>query len=490
MDSLIGICGKDWVVMISDAAVRHSIVTVKGDEDKLLQLDDDKLLGAQGDDADRVLFTEFVQKNVALHTLRADGIKLSTHAVACWARNELAKALRQGPFQVNLLIGGRGELYTLDYLGSMQKLRYGAHGYGAHFVLGLLDRLWREDMTLEEGVELARTAATEVQKRLAIGSARWLVKAVDAQGKIVIMPPELEDKAALPAFRTFGQNQHTIMSFSNNQTYSSFARGKGAKAAASSTSPTASSPVNQAPHGVLFVTANDIETIELNAAFESKEEKRRVVGNYVVYSLGTYQGVEFCHVQLSKQGSERPGSSLPACSALIQRLKPLAIIFVGVAMGIPQDQSFKIGDVLVSTSIHNYSSLKITNGHIEDRGTTVDTSRFLTQLFQEPLRGVTVHKGLILSGPLLINDISTRNALLISTAHLKPIGFEMEASGVCTACQEANVKTEWIVVKGISDWGDGNKDQNKEARQHLAAGNAAKFVYAKKELLAHWCLQF
>ena len=215
MDSIIGISGKEWVVMVSDAAVRHSIVVVKGDEDKILQLDDDKLLGAQGDDADRVLFSEFVQKNVALHTLRAEGAKLSTHAVACWARSELAKALRQGAFQVNLLIGGRGELYTVDYLGSMQRLRYGAHGYGAHFVLGLLDRLWRDDMTMEEGVQLARRAAREVQQRLAIGSARWLIKAVSSDGTVLVLPPELEDHAALPAFRSFINTTTSITSTSS-----------------------------------------------------------------------------------------------------------------------------------------------------------------------------------------------------------------------------------------------------------------------------------
>ena len=36
------------------------------------------------------------------------------------------------------------ELYYLDYLASLVKLPFAAHGYGSYFVLSLLDRHYRE----------------------------------------------------------------------------------------------------------------------------------------------------------------------------------------------------------------------------------------------------------------------------------------------------------------------------------------------------------
>ena len=35
---------------------------------------------------------------------------------------------------------------------------------------------------------------------------------------------------------------------------------------------------------------------------------------------------------------------------------------------------------------------------------------------------------------------------------------------------------DWIVIKAICDWADGNKGVDKTARQKLAAKNAAEFV--------------
>jgi tetratricopeptide (TPR) repeat protein len=50
----------------------------------------------------------------------------------------------------------------------------------------------------------------------------------------------------------------------------------------------------------------------------------------------------------------------------------------------------------------------------------------------------------------------------------------MEGAGLYVACQDK--KVDWILVKAICDWADGNKAHDKAARQQTAATNAAKFV--------------
>ncbi len=50
--------------------VQRSIVRMKSDEDKILQLDSKKLLGIAGEQGDRAQFGEYIQKNLSLYQLR------------------------------------------------------------------------------------------------------------------------------------------------------------------------------------------------------------------------------------------------------------------------------------------------------------------------------------------------------------------------------------------------------------------------------------
>lgn len=75
----------------------------------------------------------------------------------------------------------------------------------------------------------------------------------------------------------------------------------------------------------------------------------------------------------------------------------------------------------------------------------------------------------MLSGEKLVNDLSYRNDLLQTEP--EAIGGEMEGAGVYVAAR--NSRVDWILVKAICDWADGNKD---DKAQLLAAHNSAQFV--------------
>merc|ERR1719231_37513 len=115
-------------------------------------------MACTGANADRVSFSEYVQKNIALKALQTD-LDMSTHAAAYYVRSELARSLRsRSPFQTNVLLAGVDSagpaLYYLDYLGSLQKVNFAAHGYCSYFALAIMDRYWKEGMTLQEGKEV------------------------------------------------------------------------------------------------------------------------------------------------------------------------------------------------------------------------------------------------------------------------------------------------------------------------------------------------
>lgn len=79
----------------------------------------------------------------------------------------------------------------------------------------------------------------------------------------------------------------------------------------------------------------------------------------------------------------------------------------------------------------------------------------------------------MLSGPVLLDNIHFRDALLKQFTEAK--GGEMEGNGLYAVAVEK--KVDWIIVKAICDYADGNKHENKAKRQKLAAERAASFVF-------------
>lgn len=193
MESIIGLKGDGFILVAADVSSARSIVIMKDDMDKIRQLDDCKLFAAAGIPGDVTKFSEHVQKDVRLYTLRS-GITMSTAAIANYTRGELARFLRRSPFQCNILIGGydshpNGDgpsLYSCDYLGTLTNLTFGAEGYAQYFVLSILDRYWKKNLSLDEGLVVIRKCIAEIQKRLVISQPRFVIKVVSKDGVSVI----------------------------------------------------------------------------------------------------------------------------------------------------------------------------------------------------------------------------------------------------------------------------------------------------------------
>lgn len=186
MDYLMGLKGKDFVLVCSDTAAVQQIITIKHDEDKLVPIDSHKLIGISGEAGDRVQFSEYIIANVRLYAFR-NGISLRTNAVANFARGEMATALRKSPYNTNVLIAGYDEgvgpsLYWMDYLATMHSLNIAGTGYGSYFVYSMLDKLWHKDLTQEEALELMVKGIAEVKSRFVAAPPTFQIKIIDKDG--------------------------------------------------------------------------------------------------------------------------------------------------------------------------------------------------------------------------------------------------------------------------------------------------------------------
>jgi 20S proteasome subunit beta 4 len=139
-------------------------------------------------------FCRYIAKNINLYELSNEGTKLSTHAQANFARGELAAALRRGPYQVNVMLGGYDEkkkhnpasLYYLDYLGALHKVKHGAQGYAQYFCSSIFDKEYSDNLSEAEAIKIIQHCITEMQTRFLISQPNFIIKKVDQDGVNVI----------------------------------------------------------------------------------------------------------------------------------------------------------------------------------------------------------------------------------------------------------------------------------------------------------------
>lgn len=138
-----------------------------------------------------VVYFRYIAKNIQLYELANEGMKLSMHAQANFARGELATALRKGPYQVNILLGGyhdgEASLYFLDYMAALQKVPYGCQGYASNFCLSIMDREHKPSGTTEaDALKIIEQCILELKMRFLISQPNFIVKVIDKDGIRVV----------------------------------------------------------------------------------------------------------------------------------------------------------------------------------------------------------------------------------------------------------------------------------------------------------------
>ncbi|XP_078354616.1 uncharacterized protein LOC144639215 [Oculina patagonica] len=209
---------------------------------------------------------------------------------------------------------------------------------------------------------------------------------------------------------------------------------------------------------------------------------KKGLGHVYIGKMGDEDEDEKLKVALMKcdMGSGVGGSAMAVKNA-VTTLKPKGVLCVGFCGGMNAKKA-KLGDVVLSSSLISYAPVKVTTDGIQHRGSIVPLFKNLNDLvshagdgWKPPVKdseqGGKVVPGKMLSGPELVNDTNERDRLL--KQYPDAIAIEMEGEGVYTAAHD--LQTEWVVVKGISDYADGTKDDT-EAWKTFASVMAASVV--------------
>ena len=225
---------------------------------------------------------------------------------------------------------------------------------------------------------------------------------------------------------------------------------------------------------LLIVIATDVELdITIKSLRELSSTLIVDIQDDISYLVTRVNNLEI-YIVKTQMGSIGPGSSILTIESAIRNIRPDYIIMNGIAFGVnPKKQT--IGDVLISKSVWNYESEKITeNGRIP-RGFIIPASPKLIQMFELSAIdiGIRIHYGTIASGEKLSDNKSFVDSL--KTVQPEIIGGDMESVGLASVCHREHC--EWIVVKGICDWGyNKNNTTHKKKNQEIAATNASKVL--------------
>ncbi|MAG20071.1 proteasome subunit beta [archaeon] len=174
----VGILCKDGVVLAADKRASAGYLISSKDVDKVSKISNNMALTMAGLVSDAQLLTKLIKAELTLRKIRTSRevrVKESANLLAMMLYNNIRK-MSMVPGIVSFVLGGKDDhgfhLYELGVDGSVTVAKdYRSVGSGSMMALGVLETLYKEDLTIKEGIEIAVKAINAaVQRDLATGN--------------------------------------------------------------------------------------------------------------------------------------------------------------------------------------------------------------------------------------------------------------------------------------------------------------------------------
>lgn len=241
----------------------------------------------------------------------------------------------------------------------------------------------------------------------------------------------------------------------------------------------------------LLVTANEFEKQSLlnylTPDIDGVKKYVHSTGN--IYYLCLFGKYPVVWVHLMQQGSNRSNASMKTVEEALTIFNIVATFSVGIAFGM-NNTIQKIGDVLISKCVFPYELMRVTeiNGKetYQLRDKPMDSNEELVNCLINwdwiNNSNSNFYVGTFLCGEKLIDSNSMKIKMVdfLEKNNINDvIGGDMETVGIALSHKNVCNNSNWITIKGISDWGDGSKNSiYKDKYQMFASTNAVKFLYS------------
>ena len=235
---------------------------------------------------------------------------------------------------------------------------------------------------------------------------------------------------------------------------------------------------------IILVTATNKEYCAVMSVGKRMGEKyTEVLLEDVTFNLVMY-GSHKVAVVCTEQG---PAGTILMLQKVQRVINAQYVIAIGICYGMKEGKT-KLGHVIVAKSIIDMSSKRASDGGVVARPKEWESGSTLYGIFNRS-RGfelasgegefVEVHTGVLTSENILFTSQDYKKKILDQVPHA--LGGEMEGAGILQAAKGGGY--EGIVIKGIADWGDKEKEPYRKW-QKFVAGAAAKYVLYRLESIA------
>jgi 20S proteasome subunit beta 4 len=186
MESVISLTGKDFGIIAVDTMYIKSILTIKKDLNKIIEIAPNIFIVVTGSPGDISQFLDLIQKSIQLQILENE-TTVNINSIANFMRQELSSCLRKGPMNLNMILIGysanfKPSIYFLDYLGNLQKMNFCAMGYSSSIIYSLIEKYFDENMNLVQGLQIITKCISTIRNRFLINHNGFLIKVIYRQG--------------------------------------------------------------------------------------------------------------------------------------------------------------------------------------------------------------------------------------------------------------------------------------------------------------------
>lgn len=167
----VGIVCSDGVVMAADKRSSAGYLVANRKQKKIVQIAENMAVTQAGLVSDAQLLSKLIKAEIKLkdiQTGRKTSVKEAANLLAGLLYQNIRK-MSMVPGIVGFLLGGYGkkpELYELGVDGSVTKFdNFASDGSGSVFALGVLETLYQEGISVDEGIKLAVKAINAALRR-------------------------------------------------------------------------------------------------------------------------------------------------------------------------------------------------------------------------------------------------------------------------------------------------------------------------------------
>ncbi len=162
----VGLRFADFVVLAADRRATAGYYVAHKRTRKIIKIADYMAMTTAGLVADAQALAEWLSLEVQHYTL-INRKRMSVQAAAQLLATVLHSS-RFYPYIVQLLLGGYDtapRLYNIDWYGGVTEEKYVVTGSGSPTAIGVIEDQYREDMSIDEAVDLAKRAVASSIKR-------------------------------------------------------------------------------------------------------------------------------------------------------------------------------------------------------------------------------------------------------------------------------------------------------------------------------------